>query len=189
MSSKDIEARRATGRAWHARNKTKKNAKSRAYYRKNKKVRNAKRKQWREEHSEHDKKYGVEYRKRTRVQQKIKNANYHAANSGEINARHAAAAKANPEPSRARAKKRRALKKGAAISNFTHAQWVEMQIAYDHRCYYCKKRAKGRLTQDHITPLSKGGNHTLHNIVPACSTCNSKKHIGPAPIPVQPLLL
>ncbi len=24
------------------------------------------------------------------------------------------------------------------------------------------------LTQDHITPLSEGGNHTLSNIVPAC---------------------
>ena len=84
---------------------------------------------------------------------------------------------------------RRARKAGAAVNDFTHMQWVEMQRAYDHRCVYCGKRAKGHLTQDHITPLSRGGNHTVSNIVPACRECNCKKHTGEILSPVQPLLL
>ena len=85
--------------------------------------------------------------------------------------------------------RRRAHKYAAPINDFTAAQWREMQDVWDHRCTYCGKRAKGHLTQDHLTPLSKGGNHTASNVVPACKSCNSKKHTGPPLKPVQPLLL
>lgn len=33
------------------------------------------------------------------------------------------------------------------------------------------------LSQDHFIPLSKGGEYTLNNIIPACVHCNSSKHI------------
>lgn len=84
---------------------------------------------------------------------------------------------------------RRARKANAPINDFTHAQWTALQVAFDHRCAYCGKRAKGHLTQDHVQPLSKGGSHTLSNIVPACKSCNSRKHAGAPLIPVQPMLL
>jgi 5-methylcytosine-specific restriction endonuclease McrA len=64
-----------------------------------------------------------------------------------------------------------------------------MQTHYDHRCVYCGKRAKGHLTQDHLTPLAKGGNHTKNNIVPACRKCNAIKGTRGPLVPVQPLLL
>ena len=32
------------------------------------------------------------------------------------------------------------------------------------------------LTVDHVVPLSKEGKHDIENIVPACKSCNSKKH-------------
>jgi 5-methylcytosine-specific restriction endonuclease McrA len=83
----------------------------------------------------------------------------------------------------------RARKKNAAICDFTVAQWKALQEHFDHRCAYCGRRAKGKLTQDHITPLSQGGNHTLSNIVPACSSCNSKKHTKKPLSEVQPILL
>lgn len=83
----------------------------------------------------------------------------------------------------------RARRSNAPINDFTAAQWREMQAVFDHRCAYCGKRAKGHLTKDHITPLIQGGSHTLSNIVPACSSCNSKKKTGPPLCPVQPLLL
>jgi hypothetical protein len=95
----------------------------------------------------------------------------------------------NPAKQAAKDRKRRAHKHHAAINDFTLAQWQEMQAAYDHRCAYCGKRCKGKLTQDHIIPLSKGGNHTKSNIVPACQSCNSKKGTGAPLVPVQPLLL
>lgn len=89
---------------------------------------------------------------------------------------------------RANNAKRRARKAAASINNFTAAQWLEIQAAYDHRCVYCEKRRKEKLTQDHIIPLSKGGNHTWENIVPACRSCNSKKHTRAPLVAIQPLL-
>jgi 5-methylcytosine-specific restriction endonuclease McrA len=86
-------------------------------------------------------------------------------------------------------KRRRARHYNAPVNDFTHQQWVEMQIAYDHRCAYCKRRAKGHLTQDHIIPLIHGGSHTLWNIVPACRNCNTNKGTKPPAVPIQPLLI
>jgi hypothetical protein len=85
-------------------------------------------------------------------------------------------------------KRRRARKKDAAVNDFTAAEWREMLDAYGHRCVYCGRKMQ-RLTQDHLTPLAKGGNHTKSNIVPACRSCNSKKGKGAPLVPVQPLLL
>jgi 5-methylcytosine-specific restriction endonuclease McrA len=89
----------------------------------------------------------------------------------------------------AREARRRSRKYSAAICDFTKQQWIALQEAFKHRCAYCGKRAKGKLTQDHIVPLSKGSNHTLSNIVPACLSCNQKKNNGKPIVPVQPLLL
>jgi len=49
-----------------------------------------------------------------------------------------------------------------------------------YRCQYCGKhrsQLRGRefLTRDHITPVSKGGDNTWHNVVTACSPCNNRK--------------
>lgn len=88
-----------------------------------------------------------------------------------------------------RQQKRIALKYSVSIRDFSKEQWAFMQEKFNHRCAYCGKRSKGKLTQDHITPLSKGGNHTLSNIVPACQSCNSKKNVNKPIVPVQPLLI
>ena len=96
--------------------------------------------------------------------------------------------RAHPEVGIANGKRRRAAKAGSIINDFSAAQWIEPQIAFDHRCAYCGKRAKGHLTQDHITPVTQGGNHTLKNIVPSCRSCNSKKWLHGPLVPVQPLL-
>ena len=95
----------------------------------------------------------------------------------------------NPAPFRAKELRRRALKRGAPISDYTAAQWREQQELQEHRCYYCAKRRKGKLTQDHIIPLSQGGSHTASNIIAACQSCNSKKSDKAPPIPVQMNLL
>lgn len=95
----------------------------------------------------------------------------------------------NPHIIRNNYHKRRARKRNAPRTDLTHTQWVAIQEAQEHCCAYCGKRCKGHLTQDHITPLSQGGSHTLHNVIGACRECNSKKHTGPPLTPVQPLLL
>ena len=97
--------------------------------------------------------------------------------------------KKNPQRTTVYNNKQRARRRAIPLRDFTLAQWQTLQAAFDHRCAYCHKRCKGHLTQDHITPLSKGGSHTLSNIIPTCKSCNCRKHTGPPPIPVQPLLL
>lgn len=70
--------------------------------------------------------------------------------------------------------KRRALKRNCEINDFTVSQWQELLKEYDNKCAYCG--IGGVMTQDHMTPLSRAGNHTKNNIVPACLRCNMSKH-------------
>ena len=114
---------------------------------------------------------------------------YHTSHPEKNRAKSARYRVKHPDKVSERLATNRAMRRNVPIRDFTHAQWVELQISYDHRCAYCKKRCKGKLTQDHVTPLSQGGSHTLSNIVPACQSCNSKKRTGPPLTPVQPLLL
>ena len=68
---------------------------------------------------------------------------------------------------------RRALKRGGK-STLKPKQWLAKVKEYDNHCAYCGMQ-DGKLTQDHIIPLSKGGHHTLANVVPACWPCNRLK--------------
>lgn len=84
--------------------------------------------------------------------------------------------------------KRRGQKAAAARNDLTREQWQEIKDAFDHCCAYCGRKMQ-RLTVDHITPYAHKGSNTLWNVVPACASCNSRKHVGPPLQPVQPLLL
>jgi 5-methylcytosine-specific restriction endonuclease McrA len=114
---------------------------------------------------------------------------YYANNRAKMLAKNRRYYRNHPEKEAAKDAKRRARKAAAPINDFTATQWLEIQAVHDHRCAYCGKRAKGHLTQDHITPLSKGGSNTASNIIPACKSCNSRKNDRAVLIPVQPLLL
>lgn len=61
----------------------------------------------------------------------------------------------------------------ATLNSLTAEEWDAIMKRYKHRCVYCGE--KKPLTMDHIIPLSKGGQHTKENIVPACRSCNSAK--------------
>lgn len=113
----------------------------------------------------------------------LKRASY--ARNGE-HARAAAIAyrRAHPESDLAKTKRRNALKRGAGIATLTRSQWDALKVLYGHRCVYCGTRSM-RLTQDHVIPLSKGGQHAMDNVVPACISCNSSKHDGAPKKPVQ----
>jgi 5-methylcytosine-specific restriction endonuclease McrA len=85
-----------------------------------------------------------------------------------------------------RGRRYHARKKRVAISDLTTKQWQMIKESYGFRCVYCGNKPV-RLTQDHVVPISKGGNHTASNVVPACRPCNSKKRDLPAPR-FQPIL-
>lgn len=49
----------------------------------------------------------------------------------------------------------------------------EIERLYASPCFYCG--TIGNTTADHIVPISRGGQHSIGNLVPACKTCNSSK--------------
>ena len=54
---------------------------------------------------------------------------------------------------------------------------MELKIKYKNTCPSCyKSEPEIKLTEDHIIPLSKGGNNKIENIQPLCGVCNCKKY-------------
>lgn len=56
-------------------------------------------------------------------------------------------------------------------------QWLSLMRMYQWRCFYCGEAlsTKKNRTVDHIIPLSRGGAHSMLNLVPSCRTCNISK--------------
>lgn len=57
--------------------------------------------------------------------------------------------------------------------------WPVILEMFGHRCAYCLQPSDKPLTVDHIIPLSRGGEHSIENVVPACKSCNSRKYNNP----------
>jgi 5-methylcytosine-specific restriction endonuclease McrA len=83
---------------------------------------------------------------------------------------------ANPEKSREYVETRRARKANAPVNDFTTADWLDLLDRFGHSCAYCL-RTGVPLQQEHLTPLSRGGEHSRSNIVPACGPCNNRKGV------------
>ena len=71
-----------------------------------------------------------------------------------------------------REQKRRSIKK-ELDSNFSIKQWDMCKNYFNNLCCYCGD--KHSLTQEHFIPVSKNGEYTKNNIIPACKRCNSSK--------------
>ena len=84
-------------------------------------------------------------------------------------------ARKNPWMDRYKYRRLRAIKQGAEVVRLTAHDWWECLDYFGHRCAYCNDPLP-RDEQDHIIPLSKGGNHTIDNVVPACLPCNASKN-------------
>ena len=69
------------------------------------------------------------------------------------------------------------------LSNF---EWRLIQYHYKYQCVYCGSKEK--ITLEHIQALSRGGDNTPQNIVPACHLCNTRKRDRNVTKSVQPLL-
>lgn len=200
MPHKDPEARKAYELTYYQKNREKRIKRARAHQVAHKENRAAYLTQYAAEHREALREYHREWSAKNKdkirgyaaaraAQEKAKKAQKYQENLVEEREKRRAYYRANVSKMVENVHRRRARKAKAAINDFTHAQWVAMQEAYDHRCAYCETPAKGHLTQDHLMPIIKGGNHTMRNIVPACRSCNGRKGTGKVLTPVQPLLL
>lgn len=70
---------------------------------------------------------------------------------------------------------RRKERRANEESTLTEAEWQIILFQNHYRCYYCKEQS-GSLHHEHKIPAIRGGGYTKQNIVPACPTCNSRKH-------------
>lgn len=67
----------------------------------------------------------------------------------------------------------------SVICSLTNQEWEKIKESTGYRCVYCGLKLP--LTMDHLIPISKGGEHSKSNIVPACKPCNVRKAAGPPP--------
>lgn len=201
MAYKDPEKQKA----WRAANPEKVKAINAAYDATHREERKAAAAAWRKANPEKVKTYNAAYSATNREKIQARKAVRHAMQPEQDNARSAAWYAANPEKAKASnaayqvahpevhqaAKARRKAKKLALPATLTTEQWRAILAAYKHRCAYCGKEEtkKRRLTQDHVTPLTKGGGTTMGNIVPACKSCNSRKKANLPTNPVKLVLL
>lgn len=72
---------------------------------------------------------------------------------------------------------RRRVKKNR-VNTLTIEEWENILEAHNYRCAYCGVEFDCELLpeKDHVIPISKGGHNTKENVVPACKSCNCKKH-------------
>ena len=160
-------------------------------------------KQWREKNKEHIKEYAKQYslenekkikenkkeydklnkeRKKEWSKQwwlknsesaKIKSIEWKSKNKERISEYNKKWRKEHPESDVVRRQKRQSLKKNLP-STLTLDQWNCIKEHFDNKCSYCGKQLP--LAQEHFVPLSKGGEYTHNNIIPACQSCNSSKN-------------
>jgi len=126
-----------------------------------------KRKEWLAKRSKTPKQ--IAYQKKWAVSEKGK-----VARRGRVN-RFAKTEKGFAANKKRHAKRRSNLKN--IIADLTTAEWKVVLKEFDNKCAYCGVNFTKKIppTQDHVIPVSKGGNHTKTNVVPACRPCNSKK--------------
>lgn len=53
--------------------------------------------------------------------------------------------------------------------------WQRVVRRYRGCCAYCGEVADP-LHMDHVVPLARGGRHAISNVLPACQSCNQRKH-------------
>lgn len=75
-------------------------------------------------------------------------------------------------PARREANRRRRART-KAFEAIESIEWLDTLTVFDNRCAYCGR--DGALEQDHVVPVSRGGRHTIDNLVPACVSCNTSK--------------
>jgi len=147
MAYKDPERQRAYAREWLKRNPQK--------------ARDAVRR-WRARNPELNRERRRKYRRAAYVR-----------NAAKINAEKAAYLASHPEVKRAKDQAYRA-RRIAAAGSFTGAEWLDLLAHCGGVCSYCGEA--GRLEADHRLPLSRGGTNLIDNILPACRSCNGRKH-------------
>lgn len=154
-------------------NRTERRAAAAAYYARNCEQIKAAVAAYSAAHTERVRAASAAYRARNREAIRARKAAYHVANRERLLARTKTWHRAHPDVIAHYAASRRARKFQNGGSH-TLQEWREKVTEYGNRCAYC--RLEKPLERDHVVPLTRGGSDDITNIVPACRTCNARKH-------------
>lgn len=119
--------------------------------------------EWKTNNRKHIKKYLKKWGEDNKGKLKINHSKYSKTEKGKAN--------------KQRVSSKRRTKEKNIINTLTAQEWVDILKEYKFKCAYCGKEFTlfDKATKDHVIPISKGGNNTKENVVPACQSCNSKK--------------
>ena len=98
------------------------------------------------------------------------NREYRATHKDEATAYRRAHQRANPEVYVKNNQRRRASKLGNGVFEVKNKEIARMRML---PCVHCG--GTGNIHIDHVIPLSKGGTHSIGNLMPLCARCNQSK--------------
>lgn len=163
-------------RGYYQNNKNKILKKQRTYYQQNKQKILEVNRQWKIENADKWKEYHKEYLKRYYQCPNNKRKRldiyrrYRKRNADKISAYKKS--ERGREVNNRSWNKRRTLEK-QLLATLTKEQWISIKERFNQKCAYCLKDKS--LTIDHFVPISKNGEFTVTNVLPACLSCNSSK--------------
>lgn len=94
-------------------------------------------------------------------------------NRDSVYARTAAYKRANPQRVMEWSHRRRASQWGSGSFPVSDRELTRLKSRHDGCCAYCG--SSENMTIDHVVPLSRGGTHSIGNLLPACGFCNFSK--------------
>lgn len=153
---------------WYENDKERIKEKSKKYYYKNRDEKLKYAKQYRLRNDDKIK----EYRYKNKAKISEYNKTYNLENAEKVKQASKRWKQENPEKC-VIIKQRRLARKKQLPHTLTIEQWSACKEYFNNLCCYCGEEKQ--LTQDHFIPLSKGGEYTCNNIVPACQWCNTSK--------------
>lgn len=113
------------------------------------------------------------YRTAHLEESRAKGRRWYAAHPEYYANRRPAYAAANRERLRVIEGRRRTKVNANGTFTITDHDWRGLLHRYHDSCAYCGIR--GPLEFDHVIPISRGGRHSIGNLVPACRYCNGSK--------------
>ena len=114
--------------------------------------------------------YHKEWYQKNKESKLLSNAEWHAKNPGKMNEYQKSYFKAHPEKFKLKSHRRRTLKLNGGVYSVTVKEIADM---LKRPCFYCGEESKHI---DHIVPLSRGGRHSIGNLIQACASCNLSKN-------------
>lgn len=118
--------------------------------------------------------YHKNYYSKNKKYFKLRNESYYKTNKEKVRLLVRSYAKKNPDKVKIYSENKRSRKFGSR-DRVSLDEWNAILNRFGHKCLCCGKEGI-KLTQDHVIPLTLGGRHSIDNIQPLCTSCNSRKH-------------